>query len=116
LDGSADRASTAAYVGERLADYGPEELIHVGVQLLNDDLLASREGERPSHARLDAWRREVAEFDQDPVEWNRKWAFGYAERVLPGLKPAGQARWLHTVRDKLSAGDVEELKRRFEIA
>lgn len=115
LDGRVDRASIARFVGKRLADYGPEELIHSGVQLLNDDLIASREGVMPSHARFDAWQREVAEFDEDPAKWNRDWARAYAERLLPDLKPASRAQFLDGMREKLTVADVEELAQRFDV-
>jgi hypothetical protein len=44
LDARADEKETAEYVDRRLADYGPEELVHDGFLILNDELRAGRPG------------------------------------------------------------------------
>lgn len=119
LDGHATDAETAQYVDLRLADYGPEELVHDGVLLLNDDRLAGRPGgstATASWSRFDAWRQEVASFDADPARWNRNWAISYLERVLPGIKHERRGRFLDAMSDKLSEGDVVEIAERFDVA
>jgi hypothetical protein len=109
LNGDADRESTAEYIEMRIADYGPEELVHSGLLLLNDDLIAAREGEPSSRDRFDAWQGELVIFDKDPAHWNRNWAINYAAMVLPKLRSTNRAGFLNAMRDKLTDADVEEI-------
>ncbi|KRC62649.1 hypothetical protein ASE14_02130 [Agromyces sp. Root81] len=105
---------TAEFIDVRIADYGPEELVHDGLLLLNDDLNAAREGDPTSRKRFDAWQAEAELFDDDPALWNRNWAFNYSLRVLPNLKRATRVDFLNAMRDKLSDVDVEEITKQFD--
>lgn len=115
LDGEANQARTAEFIEMRIADYGPEELVHDGLLLLNDDLNAAREGDPPSRERFDTWQAEAEMFDDDPALWNRNWAFNYSLRVLPNLKPANRVMFLNAMRDHLSDVDVKEITKPFDI-
>ena len=118
MEGRATDAETAEYVSLRLGDYGPEELVHDGVLLLNDDLRAARSDgatTAPSRDRFEAWAQEAASFDADPLRWNRRWAVSYLEGVLPRIKPASRRRVLEALADKLDERDVLEIAERFHV-
>ena len=113
LSGVADRATVAEYIDERIADYGPDELIHDGLQLLNDDLLDSGNGKPISRVRHDTWLAELRVFDADPAGWNRTWALAYAEGVLPKLRPQSRRAFLKGISEKLTKEDLDDLFARF---
>ncbi|AMM20391.1 hypothetical protein AX769_09825 [Frondihabitans sp. PAMC 28766] len=113
LGGRLSRAAARDYIDERLAFYGPEELVHDGLQLLNDAVNAgdhaSAEGKERAAVWYAAWSRECEIHDADPVAWRRRWAIAYLKRLLPKIRPASRPKAIAAFREDLTDADVESL-------
>jgi hypothetical protein len=117
---SVSRGEVRAYLDERLACYGPEEVVHDGLQLLNDTLnMMSRSEPNAvewSRSAFHAWEIEAARFDENPEAWKRAWALHYLSKVLRGVRPDTGQRMLESMLYLITTEDAQALAEQFHLS
>jgi hypothetical protein len=81
IDGSESAATTAVWAQDQLADYGEEEIIHQGLQSLNDHSWRGLPATHATWVSYQNWREVVHWYDDDPVAWN----FNYWRNFLVAM-------------------------------
>lgn len=92
IDGDESAAATAAWAGDQLGDYGDDEIIHQGLQSLNDH---SRRGLHATHATwvsYQNWIEVVRWYDDDPEAWNFNYWRNFLVDMVAGRSIVDAAR------------------------
>jgi len=81
IDGSESAATTAEWAQDQLADYGEEEIIHQGLQSLNDHSWRGLPATHATWVSYQNWLEVVNWYDEDPDAWN----FNYWRNFLVAM-------------------------------
>ena len=70
INGTESAAAISAWVGDQLGDYGDEEIIHQGLQSLNDHSWRGLPATHAAWVSYQNWLEVVHWYDDDPEAWN----------------------------------------------
>jgi hypothetical protein len=92
IDGSESAAATAAWAGDQLGDYGEEEIIHHGLQSLNDHSWRGLPTTHATWVSYQNWLEVVHWYDDDLDASNYNYFRGYLARSVDGRPVADAMR------------------------
>ena len=90
IEGTASATETAEWAGDQLGDYGDEEIMHQGLQRLNDHSWRGLEATHATWVSYQDWLEVVHQYVDDPEAWNFNYFRGYLVKLIDG-RPEAQA-------------------------
>jgi hypothetical protein len=109
LAGSVSAREAGSWAQDQLADYGDEEVVHDGLQLLNDHTLRGLAATPEAKASYLAWLEVVRDYDADPVAWNRARWSRMLTNLIAGRTEERPVRIARTFRPMLDDETIREV-------
>jgi hypothetical protein len=107
IDGSESAATTAEWAQDQLADYGEEEIIHQGLQSLNDHSWRGLPATHATWVSYQDWLEVVHWYDDDPDAWNYNYWRNFLVGMVAGCSTVDAARIGRGLADYLDDSTIQ---------